>query len=103
PRRGTLPDRHARTTMEAGIVGLPYTGKSTLFFALTGHHPDPAAGVKPQVAVAPIPDPRLDTICKYVQAKKVVPATLKLVDIPGLVKGSSTGAGMGNAFLASIR
>jgi GTP-binding protein YchF len=89
--------------MEAGIVGLPYTGKSTLFFALTGQKPDPAAGVKPQVAVAPIPDPRLDLICKYVPAKKVVPASLKLVDIPGLVKGSSTGAGMGNAFLASIR
>lgn len=89
--------------MEAGIVGLPYTGKTTLFKALTGQAVDATGGVKPNVGVAAIPDPRLDILCKYVPTKKLTPATLKLVDIPGLVRGSSEGAGLGNAFLSHIR
>lgn len=88
--------------MEVGIVGLPYTGKTTLFVALTGQAPDPA-GVKPNVGMASIPDPRLDTIARYVPTKKVTPAQLKVVDIPGLVRGSSKGEGRGNAFLSAIR
>ncbi len=91
--------------MEAGIVGLPYVGKTTLFEALTGVAPDPgAAGAgRPNVGVADIPDPRLATLAAHIPTKKFVPAQLKLVDIPGLVRGSSEGAGMGNAFLSHIR
>ncbi len=88
--------------MEAGIVGLPYTGKTTLYKALTGQEPDPA-GVKANVGMVAIPDPRLDLIAGYIPTKKVVPAQLKVVDIPGLVRGSSKGEGRGNAFLSSIR
>ena len=89
--------------MEVGIVGLPYTGKSTLFRAFTGLEPDPGAGLKPNIGVARIPDPRLDTLVRLVETKKVVPASLTVLDIPGLVRGSSEGAGMGNAFLSHIR
>jgi GTP-binding protein YchF len=90
--------------MEVGIVGLPYTGKTSLFKALTGQTPDAAtAGVKPNVGVAPIPDPRLSILALYIPTKKITPATLTVVDIPGLVRGSSEGAGRGNAFLTHIR
>ena len=90
--------------MEVGIVGLPYTGKTSLFKALTGVEPDAAtAGVKPNVGVAAIPDPRLDVLSRHIPTKKITPATLKVVDIPGLVRGSSEGAGRGNAFLTHIR
>jgi len=93
--------------MEAGIVGLPNVGKSTLFNALT------AAGiatenylystVKPNVGAVAIPDPRLDTIRRYIETKKIVPAMLQLVDIAGLPRGASQGEGLGNQFLAHIR
>jgi ribosome-binding ATPase len=89
--------------MEVGIVGLPYTGKSTLFKALTGHEPDHGSGLKPGVGVARIPDPRLDALARHIKTQKIIPATLKVVDIPGLVRGSSQGAGLGNAFLTHIR
>src|SRR3972149_4434763 len=93
--------------MEAGIVGLPNVGKSTLFNALT------AAGiasenymystVEPNVGAVAIPDPRLATINRYIETKKIVPAMLQLVDIAGLPRGASQGEGMGNQFLAAIR
>jgi hypothetical protein len=93
--------------MEAGIVGLPNVGKSTLFNALT------AAGiasenylystVEPNVAAAAIPDPRLVTINQFFDAKKIIPAVLQLVDLPGLPRGASQGEGLGNKFLAHIR
>lgn len=90
--------------MEVGIVGLPFVGKTSLFTALTGQDPGAAAaGVKPNVGVANIPDPRLEVVARYIPTKKVTPATLKVVDIPGLVRGSSEGAGRGNAFLTHIR
>lgn len=89
--------------MEAGLVGLPYSGKTTLWKALTGLAPDDVSGVRPNVGVAPIPDPNLDAIARHIQTQKIVPATLKVVDIPGLMRGSSEGAGMGNAFLSHIR
>ncbi len=92
--------------MQAGIVGLPYTGKSTLFRALTGLAVDPAGGgggVKAQVGVVNIPDPRLDILARHIATKKVVAAQLTVVLVPGLVRGSSEGAGLGNAFLSSIR
>ncbi|MBL9030894.1 MAG: redox-regulated ATPase YchF [Phycisphaerae bacterium] len=89
--------------MEAGIVGLPYTGKTTLFKALTGQAVDPSGGVKPNVGVVQIPDPRLDILARHIPTKKITHAQLKIVDIPGLVRGSSKGEGLGNAFLSHIR
>ena len=89
--------------MEVGIVGIPYSGKSTLFQALTGQPAQMPGALKPVIGTAPIPDPRLDLICEHVHAKKVVHATLKVVDVPGLVSGASAGAGSGNAFLSAIR
>jgi GTP-binding protein YchF len=91
--------------MEAGIVGLPYVGKTALFNALVaGHAPHEArGGVKANVGVVPVPDSRLATITKYIPTAKIVPANLKLVDVPGLARGASTGSGMGNKFLSAVR
>ncbi|MEX2316294.1 MAG: redox-regulated ATPase YchF [Pirellulales bacterium] len=93
--------------MEAGIVGLPNVGKSTLFNALT------AAGiasenylystVQPNVGAVAIPDPRLATINRFIETKKIIPAMLQLVDIAGLPRGASQGEGLGNQFLSHIR
>jgi GTP-binding protein YchF len=93
--------------MEAGIVGLPNVGKSTLFNALTKANAlaanYPFATIEPNVGVVPIPDARLQTIQKYIKTQKVIPAALRLVDIAGIVKGASTGEGLGNKFLSHIR
>jgi GTP-binding protein YchF len=93
--------------MEAGIVGLPNVGKSTLFNALTKAGAlaanYPFATIEPNVGVVPLPDPRLATISKYIKSEKIIPAALRLVDIAGLVKGASEGEGLGNKFLSHIR
>ncbi|GAB4384078.1 MAG: redox-regulated ATPase YchF [Phycisphaerales bacterium] len=93
--------------MEAGIVGMPNVGKSTLFNALTAAGAlaanYPFATIEPNVGVVPIPDPRLGVINQYIQTQKIVPAMLRLVDIAGLVRGASRGEGKGNAFLGHIR
>jgi hypothetical protein len=93
--------------MEAGIVGLPNVGKSTLFNALTKAGAlaanYPFATIEPNVGVVPIPDPRLEVIRKHIESQKIVPAMLRLVDIAGIVKGASEGAGLGNKFLSHIR
>ncbi|MHC4976723.1 MAG: redox-regulated ATPase YchF [Planctomycetota bacterium] len=92
---------------EAGIVGLPNVGKSTLFNALTNAGAlaanYPFATIEPNVGIVPVPDQRLRTIAKYIVPQKVINATLRLVDIAGIVKGASQGEGMGNAFLSHIR
>jgi ribosome-binding ATPase YchF (GTP1/OBG family) len=93
--------------MEAGIVGLPNVGKSTLFNALTKAGAlaanYPFATIEPNVGVVPIPDDRLELIRGHIDTQKVVPAMLRLVDIAGIVKGASEGAGLGNKFLSHIR
>ncbi|MCO6046042.1 redox-regulated ATPase YchF [Aeoliella sp. ICT_H6.2] len=93
--------------MEAGIVGLPNVGKSTLFNALTAagiaSENYPFCTIEPNVGAVPVPDSRLATIQKYIQTQKVIPAVLQLVDIAGIVRGASEGEGLGNKFLSHIR
>ncbi len=94
--------------MEAGIVGLPNVGKSTLFNALTCSAAAQSANypfctIEPNEGIVSVPDARLQTITRYIPPQKVVPAALKLVDIAGIVKGASEGEGLGNKFLSHIR
>ena len=93
--------------MEAGIVGLPNVGKSTLCNALTSagiaSENYPFCTIEPNVGAVPVPDDRLGVLEQYVPTQKVVPAILQLVDIAGIVRGASEGEGLGNQFLSHIR
>jgi len=93
--------------LKLGIVGLPNVGKSSLFNALTAAGAAaenyPFCTVEPNVGMVEVPDPRLARISEIVQPKKIVPAAVQFVDIAGLVKGASSGEGLGNKFLSNIR
>jgi ribosome-binding ATPase len=93
--------------MEAGIVGLPNVGKSTLFNALTAvgiaSENYPFCTVEANIGAVAIPDPRLETINRYIETQKIIPAIFQLVDIAGLVRGASRGEGLGNKFLGDLR
>jgi ribosome-binding ATPase len=94
-------------SLSIGIVGLPNVGKSTLFNALTRASAlasnYPFATIEPNVGIVGIPDERLDALAKLYDSARIVPATVRFVDIAGLVRGASQGQGLGNQFLAHIR
>jgi ribosome-binding ATPase len=94
-------------SLSIGIVGLPNVGKSTLFNALTRANAlasnYPFATIEPNVGIVGIPDSRLEALSRLYDAARIVPATVRFVDIAGLVRGASTGQGLGNQFLSHIR
>jgi GTP-binding protein YchF len=94
-------------SLSVGIVGLPNVGKSTIFNALTSAGAQsenyPFCTIDPNVGIVPVPDKRLARIEEYIDTEEVLPASVEIVDIAGLVEGASKGEGLGNKFLANIR
>lgn len=94
-------------SLACGIVGLPNVGKSTLFNAITAAGAEaanyPFCTIEPNVGIVPVPDGRLTAINEHIETEEIIPATLEVVDIAGLVAGASRGEGLGNKFLGNIR
>ena len=107
PQIYPLPTNIIFMGLKCGIVGLPNVGKSTLFNALTSAGAlaanYPFATKEPNIGVVTVPDPRLEELAKLINPQRILPTTVDILDIAGLIKGASQGEGLGNQFLANIR